>query len=294
MRRLLVTSALPYANGHIQAIGYDSKGRKQYRYNVEWNKLSQHQKFNGLLEFAVALPKIRDQVRKDMSLPGMPREKVVATVVWLLEKTLIRIGNEEYVKENKSYGLTTLKNRHVDIVDGHTIKFEFKGKSGVYHKVSIRNKKVAKIVRRCQEIPGQELFIYIDDNGERHSINSEDVNQYLHTITGMDVTAKDFRTWGGTTIAARILSEQGSCQDEAEIKKRIVDTVKTVASYLRNKPATCRKYYIHPVVLNAFQKGYVLSTVEKHPQFKKLDPIDRLEEIENKVIGLLSIFAMAI
>lgn len=283
----------PYANGHLQAVGYDDKGRKQYRYHPEWNKVAQEQKFEHLLDFAQVLPKIRERVQKDLKLVGMPREKVLAAIVWLLENTMIRVGNEEYVKENKSYGLTTLKNRHVD-VDGHTIKFEFKGKSGVYHKLSIRNKKVAKIVQHCQDIPGQELFEYIDDEGQRRTVSSEDVNDYLREISGQDITAKNFRTWGGTTKAAKFLNEIGCCEDEKEVKKNMVDTVKFVASHLRNKPATCRKYYIHPVVLSAYQDGYILSTVEKHPKFKKLEPIIDLNDLENQVVGLLSIFAITL
>lgn len=275
----------PYANGHIQAIGKDAKGRKQYRYHSKWVEETQNTKFDNMLAFAKALPQIRKRVRYDLNKEGMPKEKVLATIVWLLEHTLIRVGNKEYEKENKSYGLTTLKNKHVDI-DGPEITFTFKGKSGVYHDVDIRNKKVAKIIKNCQNLPGQQLFQYVDDNGKRHTISSEDVNEYLKEITGSEFTAKDFRTWAATTMAAELLDKVGLVDTKTDLKKTLSDTVKVVSSYLRNKPSTCRKYYIHPVVFTAYEKGDVLSVIDK--KVKKIADFDfELDEEENRVVKFL-------
>jgi len=278
----------PYANGHIQAVGYDAKGRKQYRYHPLWVKMSQQEKFSHLLDFGRNLPKIRNKIKIDMEKPGLPREKILATIVWLLEKTLIRIGNEEYEEDNKSYGLTTLKNRHATIKTTDKIVFQFKGKSGVYHNVSLKNKKIAKILRRCKEIPGQDLFQYFDENKQIQNIDSYDVNEYLREITNEDITAKDFRTWGGTILAAKAFSKIGVPQEENLIKENISNIVKEVASFLRNKPATCRKYYIHPLIMTAYEKGYVLSNLHLVPKKNRYYSIDGLEEKENDVLALLT------
>lgn len=252
----------PYKNGYLQATGLDAKGRKQYLYHEEWNKIRDKNKFDKLIEFATVLPKIRSKVARDLGEPGMPREKVLAAVVWLMERTLIRVGNEEYVEENNSFGLTTLENKHTQ-VKGADIYFNFKGKSGVPHKVHIQSKKIAKIVRRCKELPGQELFEYMDDEGNIKDVASQDVNNYLKEATGMEVTAKDFRTWGGTLKAAEVLDKIGIEKEKTAIKKNEAEAVKEVSQYLRNKPATCRKYYIHPVILKEYAKGLTISDIDK-------------------------------
>lgn len=276
-----------YANGHIQATGRDAKGRKQYRYHERWKAVAQERKYFRLIDFAKSLPKIRERVRSDLGKPGLPREKVLATIVQLLEETLVRVGNESYVRENKSFGLTTLRNRHVG-VQGDTVKFEFKGKSGVPHSVRITDRRVARTVRRLQELPGQKLFEYLDESGERRAVTSDDVNDYLREITGSDITAKDFRTWAGTNLAARLLDEHGACDTDSLSNLSIVATVKDVASRLRNKPATCRKYYIHPLVFEAFQKGYVLSNLLEMKGVKRSRALAGLDECENKVLRMLS------
>lgn len=278
-----------HKNGYLQATGIDSKGRKQYRYHPLWVELSQQKKFEHMILFAQVLPKIRARIREDISLRGLKREKVLATIVWLLENTLIRVGNEEYEKENKSFGLTTLKNRHVD-VDKEAIHFSFKGKSGVYHDVHIRSKKVAKVIKQCQDLPGQDLFEYKDEEKQMQSISSQDVNEYLKEISGTDITAKDFRTWAGTMLAARMLTRYGLQETDAITKKTITKTVKNVASHLRNLPTTCRKYYIHPAIFDAYTQGYTLANLNTHKKFKSLIKAKDLSEYENGIIGLLSLF----
>lgn len=277
----------PQENGHIQATGIDSKKRKQYRYHPLWNKISSQEKFSHLTDFAATLPKIRTTIKEHLSIPGMPRQKVMAAVVWLLENTLIRIGNEQYVEDNKSYGLTTLKNRHAKIGKKYRIMFQFVGKSGVAHTVSIRNKKVANIVRRCREIPGQDLFRYFDEDRQIQTISSQDVNSYLQEITGADVTAKDFRTWGGTLLAATAFDKCEILTDEEKSKKIITETVTKVALHLRNKPNTCRKYYIHPHIIDAYAKGYILSNLRQKVKKRVSRKIKGLTDYENKVLFML-------
>ncbi len=275
----------PFPNGYLQATGYDSKKRKQYRYHSLWNKVSQEEKFSHLIEFARLLPKIRKQIEKDLLLEGLPRQKVIAAVAWLLENTLIRIGNEEYVKDNKSYGLTTLQNRHVSITDTK-IKFQFKGKSGVYHNISIKNKKVSRIVKRCKDLPGQDLFEYRDDAGVIQTVTSEDVNQYLKDITKQDITAKDFRTWGGTVFAASLFDRAGVYDDESINKQSVIDTIQKVSKQLGNKPNTCKKYYIHPHVIMSYMKGDILSQFKKVPGVRA-QSVEGLDEDENNVLSML-------
>ena len=277
----------PYKNGHLQAVGYDTKGRKQYRYHPLWNKISQKEKYTHLIDFARLLPKIRKKIKKDLTLKGIPRHKVMAAVVYLLENTLVRIGNEEYEKDNKSYGLTTLKNRHADIAGTDKILLQFKGKSGVYHKVKFQDRKIANIIRRCKDLPGQDLFEYIDTDGKVQSISSHDVNGYLKEITGASITAKDFRTWGGTVLAASALDKSGISDDDKMSKKTLVDTVKKVAEHLRNKPNTCRKYYIHPSILNAYAQGYILSNMQEVLKLKPSKPLRGLDACENRVLSML-------
>lgn len=278
----------PYTNGHIQATGIDKRGRKQYRYHPLWIKMSQGEKFTHIMEFGKHLPKIRGKVRYDMEKSGMPREKVLATVVWLLENTLARVGNEEYEEENNSYGLTTLKNKHAKVNSNDGVVFQFKGKSGVFHKISLKNKKVARIIRRCKEIPGQDLFQYFDDKGELQVIDSYDVNQYLKEITGEDITAKDFRTWGGTILAATHFNKLGITEKENLSNENIVSTVKEVANFLRNRPATCRKYYIHPAVIESYMKGFVISNIDIMKKKKRYYAIDGLGAAENNTMALLT------
>jgi DNA topoisomerase I len=251
--------------GHLQAVGYDQKGRKQYRYHPDYSAIRNETKFGRLTEFARSLPKIRERVTADLTLAGLPREKVLAMLVKLLEATYIRVGNEAYAKQNKSFGLTTLKNKHV-VVEGATVKFNFRGKSGQEHEIEIRDRRVARIVRNCQELPGHELFQYVEREGNRHSIHSEDVNGYIREASGIDSSAKDFRTWGGTLLAVQTLTEMGPAESETESKRNVVAMVKAVASGLGNRPATCRKYYIHPAVIDAYNDGRLFRCVEAGEQ----------------------------
>lgn len=247
----------PDPAGHIQVTGRDAKGRKQYRYHPAFRAVRDETKFGRLLRFSEVLPALRQRVERDLSRPGLPRRKVLATVVRLLEKTLIRVGNDEYARANRSYGLTTLRRRHV-AVEGSRLRFEFRGKRGIQHTVSVTDRRIARIVQRCQELPGQELFKYVDDEGRRQTVDSGDVNDYLREITGRDVTAKDFRTWAGTILAATALREIGPAAGEREIKRNIVQAIDRVAQRLGNTRAVCRKYYVHPAVLDAYAQGRVM------------------------------------
>lgn len=278
----------PYANGHIQATGLDKRGRKQYRYHPLWIKMSQGEKFTHIMDFARHLPKIRNKVRYDMEESKLTREIVLATIVWLLENTLIRVGNEEYAEDNNSFGLTTLQKRHGRVNSTDKVVFQFKGKSGVYHKVSIRNKKVARILRRMKDLPGQDLFQYFDENGEIQTIDSYDVNEYLKLITGEEITAKDFRTWGGTVLAATAFNKLGITEKEEIIKENIATTVKEVADFLRNRPATCRKYYIHPGIIDSYIKGFVISNMDNMKKKRRYYSIDGLGVHENNTMALLT------
>ena len=239
--------------GHLQATGRDARGRKQYRYHPRWREVRDTDKYARLQEFGNALPKLRKQLEAQIAKPGFTREKVLATVVMLLDATLIRVGNSQYARDNKSYGLTTLRTRHVDI-QGSDIKFQFVGKSGVEHQVSVKDRRLATVVRRCMELPGQNLFQYLDEDGARHTVSSSDVNAYLHQLTGADFTAKDYRTWAGTAMALAVLREL-EWQPESDAKRHVVATVKAVAKQLGNTPAVCRKCYIHPAVLEHFSLG---------------------------------------
>ena len=250
----------PRADGHIQATGRDARGRKQYRYHPLWRQVRDASKYERMQAFGAALPRIREACDRDLRCPGMPREKVLAAVVRLLETTLIRVGNDEYARDNRSYGLTTLRNRHVTI-DGSRIEFRFRGKSGVRHDVRLKDRRLATVVRRCREIPGQELFQYIDDDGERHAVTSGDVNAYLRAIAGEDFTAKDFRTWAGTVLATLALQEFERFDSVAEAKRNIVRAVERVAERLGNTPAVCRSCYIHPAVVDAYLEGTMLDSL---------------------------------
>jgi DNA topoisomerase I len=243
-------------HGHIQATGRDARGRKQYRYHARWREHRDSAKFDRMLEFGRVLPKVRRRVAQHLRLPGLPREKVLATIVRLLEHTLVRVGNEEYARTNGSYGLTTLRDRHVNI-KGETLRFEFRGKSGIAHQVAISDPKIARIVQHCQDIPGQELFQWIDDEGERRGVDSSDVNEYLREACGSDFTAKDFRTWFATIEALKILR---ACRHstQAEAKKNLKACIAAVAKRLGNTPTICRKCYVHPAVLNGYLDGALI------------------------------------
>jgi DNA topoisomerase-1 len=277
----------PHANGHIQATGRDVKKRKQYRYHAQWRSVRDESKYERMLSFGSALPRIRQQVNEALALPGLPREKVLATVVALLQETMIRIGNEEYARTNKSFGLTTLQNRHVE-VSGREIEFHFRGKSGVMHTIRLRDPKLARIVKRIRELPGQELFQYIDDDGERRSIDSSDVNDYLRTLTGEDYTAKDFRTWSGTLLAALELQALQASASETEAKKNIVQAIANVAQRLGNTPAVCRKCYVHPAVLDCYLQGVMHETWDQlMKSVKAADDPHALKVEEMAVLALL-------
>ncbi|MFN8506983.1 MAG: DNA topoisomerase IB [Dehalococcoidia bacterium] len=250
----------PDADGHMQATGRDARGRKQYRYHPHWREVRDASKYDRLQAFGAALPRIRAACDRDLRRPGLSREKVLAAVVRLLEATLIRVGNGEYARDNRSYGLTTLRDRHVSI-DGSRIEFRFRGKSGVRHDVRLQDRRLATVVGRCREIPGQELFQYFDDCGERHAVTSGDVNAYLRAIAGDAFTAKDFRTWAGTVFATMTLREFEPFGSPAEAKRNIVRAVERVAERLGNTPAVCRKCYIHPAVLDAYLEGTMLQSL---------------------------------
>ncbi len=252
-------------NGHLQALGRDARGRKQYRYHPHWREVRDENKYNRMLDFAKALPRIRSRIERDLKKPGLPREKVLATVIKILETGLIRVGNDEYARENKSYGLTTMQDRHA-AVKGSTVHFQFRGKSGKYHKIEIQDRRLAKIVAGCQAIPGQELFQYLEDDGKARDVTSTDVNEYLREITESDFTAKDFRTWGGTVLAAMALSEFEKFDTKAQAKKNLVRAIEAVAQRLGNTPAICRKCYIHPLILNSYLDGTMIDTFEKRAE----------------------------
>jgi len=239
--------------GHLQATGRDARGRKQYRYHVRWREVRDADKYSRLLEFGAALPKLRKQLEALLATPGFSRDKVMATVITLLDATLIRVGNTQYARDNRSYGLTTLRSRHVE-VKGSAILFQFRGKSGIEHQITVKDQRLARIIKRCLEIPGQNLFQYLDDNGERHTVSSSDVNAYLQNLTGADFTAKDYRTWAGSALALAVLRER-QWEPEADAKRHVVEMVKSVAKQLGNTPAVCRKCYIHPAVLDSFLLG---------------------------------------
>jgi DNA topoisomerase-1 len=239
--------------GHLQATGRDARGRKQYRYHPRWREVRDADKYSRLRDFGQALPKLRKRLEALLDAPGFSRDKVMATVITLLDATLIRVGNTQYARENRSYGLTTLRSRHVE-VNGSAILFQFRGKSGVEHQITVKDRRLARIIKRCLEIPGQDLFQYLDEHGERHTVSSSDVNAYLQTLTGADFTAKDYRTWAGSALALSVLREL-QWEPESDAKRHVVAMVKDVAKQLGNTPAVCRKCYIHPAVLEGFMLG---------------------------------------
>jgi DNA topoisomerase-1 len=271
----------PDPRGHLQATGRDARGRKQYRYHPRWRAVRDAVKYDRMLAFAQALPRIREHTDRDLERPGLPKEKVLATIVRLLEETRIRIGNDEYRKENGSYGLTTLRNRHVDVI-GSEVRFTFRGKSGKNHTIELQDRRMARIMKRFLEIPGQELFKYVDEDGEAKAIDSADVNEYLRQITGEDFTAKDFRTWAGTILAARFLREMAGAANSRGAKKQLVRAIAMVAAELGNTPAVARKGYIHPAVIAAYLSGGLKPIREKDDP----DPY-KLSAEERSLLALL-------
>lgn len=276
----------PLPNGHLQAVGRDGRRRKQYRYHARWRTVRDETKYTRMIAFARALPRIRARVAQDLARPGLPREKVLGTIVRLLESTLIRVGNEEYARTNGSFGLTTLRARHVD-VNGAEMRFSFRGKGGKDHTVGVRDRRVARIVGRLQDLPGQELFQYVDGEGERRTIDSTDVNAYLNDVAGEEFTAKDFRTWAGTVLAALALAQARTSATEREARRNIVRAIERVAARLGNTPAICRKCYVHPEVLQAYLDGVTIRVPRARTLRAVGEGLDLLGVEEGAVLGLL-------
>lgn len=276
----------PNSRGHIQATGRDARLRKQYKYHPQFREVRESVKFEHVMEFARLLPLIRTKVSEHMSLRGLPREKVLATTVHLLETTLIRVGNDDYAKQNRSYGLTTLRDPHVKI-DGAELRFQFKGKSGKTWRLQVKDRRVAKIVKACQELPGQELLQYLDETGERRDVTSSDVNSYLREITGQDITAKDFRTWAGTVLAALALREFEAFDSQAGAKKNIRAAIERVSSRLGNTPTICRKCYIHPEILNCYLSGSLLMEIKEEVEAELRNDLAGLRPEEAAVMALI-------
>ena len=276
----------PSANGHIQATGRDARGRKQYRYHPRFREIRDETKYERMLAFAEALPRIRATVDEDMAQPGLARDKVLATVVRLLEITLVRVGNEEYARQNRSFGLTTLRTRHVD-VDGSTIRFRFRGKSGKVHDVRVQDRRVARVIARENDLPGELLFQYVDDDGELRSVEATDVNEYIRRVAGDEFSAKDFRTWAGTVLAAQALHELAAFDSQAAAKKNIVEAVKSVSARLGNTPAVCRRCYVHPEVFGAYLDGALAETLKARAEEALRDDLAALSSAEAAVLMLL-------
>ena len=292
IRRLAIPPAYeevwicPTANGHLQATGRDARGRKQYRYHERWREARDENKYDRMVVFGKALPKIRRRVNKDLKQRDLPRSKVLATVVQLLERTFIRIGNEEYAKDNKSFGLTTMRNHHVD-VKGETLKFTFKGKSGVKHEVDVSDRRLAKIIRQLQDLPGQDVFQYVNGDGKVRDITSQDVNDYLREITGEEFTAKDFRTWAGTVLAAMALNTQEKFESQAEAKRNIKTAVSAVSKILGNTPTVCRKCYVHPAVLETYLDGEMIEGLKEKTEETLSRKLPNLRAEEAAVMAFL-------
>lgn len=273
-------------NGHLQATGVDTKKRKQYKYHTLWNSLRNHTKYFRMLQFGKVLPAIRLQVEKDLALPGLPVEKVLALVVSLMEHTNIRVGNDAYEKLYGSFGLTTLKDKHVSF-KGNELQFSFKGKKGVLHDISIRNKKLLKIVKACRDIPGKELFQYFTPDGEKKSIDSGMINEYIKRISGGDYTAKDFRTWAGTVHAFLAFKQIGGFETKAEAKKKISEALQFVSKQLGNTPNVCKKYYIHPSILSLYENKSLEKYLSELEQINVNDNKADLTSEEKVVLKIL-------
>jgi DNA topoisomerase-1 len=274
----------PRADGHIQATGRDERGRKQYRYHDDYRAARDEAKFDRMVAFGKALPKIRRAVARDLKLPGLPRRKVLAAVVKLLETSLIRVGNDEYAKANGSYGLTTLLDRHA-VIKGGLIQFQFKGKSGVKHEIDVQDRRLARIVKASQDLPGQELFQYLDDEGRVCDVGSSDVNEYLRELAGDDFTAKDFRTWAGTVLAALALQEFEAFDSETQAKRNVMAAIKSVAKKLGNTPAVCRSCYVHPRVIDAYLQGTTLDTMRR----RTADAMKRVRDLNPEEAAVLAL-----
>lgn len=277
----------PDPDGHLQATGRDERGRKQYRYHPRWRAVRDQAKFDRMQAFARTLPRIRAQVERDMARPGLPREKVLATIVKLLEVTLVRVGNEEYARHNRSFGLTTLRDQHVKMLDAATMGFEFRAKSGKRNKIRLRDRRLARIVKSCRDIPGKELFQYVDELGERHVVDSGDVNDYLRAISGEEITAKDFRTWAGTVLAAYALQEFESFDGEAAARRNVTRAIEKVAAELGNTPAVCRKSYVHPEVVNAYLDGDLVAALKERVEEELREDLRGLSPEEAAVLAFL-------
>lgn len=276
----------PHANGHIQATGRDARGRKQYRYHARWRSVRDDAKYLRMISFARALPTIRRVVEQDLKRPGLHRQKVLAAVVHLLQTTFMRVGNDEYAKQNQSFGLTTLRHRHVR-VDGSDVLFRFRGKSGVQHDIKLHDPYVARIIRKMRELPGQELFQYVDDEGERHCIDSGDVNAYLREAAGEDFSAKDFRTWAGTVLATLALQAFERVDSQAQAKQNVVRAIENVARRLGNTPSICRKCYVHPAVIESYLDGSFAERLEERVQAELVEELQDLSPEEAAVLALL-------
>jgi DNA topoisomerase-1 len=275
----------PDPRGHLQATGRDDRGRKQYRYHPFWRQQRDETKFEHMQKFGQALPKIRRRVQRDLRRPGMPREKILATIVRLLETTVIRVGNDEYARENHSYGLTTMRNRHVEVKRGD-ITFSFRGKSGKHHEIELHDARLAKIIRTCQEMPGQVLFSYLE-NGEAKHIGSQDVNDYLREITGSDFTAKDFRTWIGTVLAATAFQEFKGVVSDKEARKNVNMVIESVSKILGNTPAVCRKAYVHPEIIQCYLEGKTVESLRQRVSEDLRESLTKLKPVETAVLALL-------
>lgn len=274
------------ANGHLQAVGWDLRGRKQYLYHENWREIRDQAKYDRMISFGKSLPRLRRRVARDLEKRGLPREKVLATVIRLMEMTLIRIGNDEYARHNRSYGLTTMCDRHVRI-RGQRVTFSFRGKSGKTHVIDLSSRKLAQIVKGCRDLPGRELFQYKDAGGKRVDVTSADVNGYLQKIMGEDFTAKDFRTWAGTVLAARALQEFEKFNSKTEAKRNMMRAIKAVAKMLGNTPAICRRSYVHPAVLNTYLDGTLVRQLQKQVETKLVREIRDLRPEEAAVLMLL-------
>jgi DNA topoisomerase-1 len=276
----------PSPNGHLQATGRDARGRKQYRYHPRWREAQDEHKYERVISFAKALPKMRRAVARDLRKRGLPREKVLAATVRLLEMTLIRVGNDEYARDNQSFGLTTMRDEHVKI-RGTAIRFDFRGKHGVEHEIELKDSRLATIVHACRDLPGQELFQYLDDAGEVRDVGSGDVNDYLRSISGQDFTAKDFRTWAGTALAAQALQEFQDFDSAAAAKRNITKAIEQVAERLGNTQSICRKCYVHPAVIEAYLNRSLVKTLKRRAERELRGQIHRLSAEEAAVLALL-------
>ncbi len=274
------------ANGHIQATGMDERGRKQYRYHEKWRAVRDENKYERMLAFGRALPKIRRLTSRDLKQKGLPRTKVLAAIIQLLEKTMIRVGNEQYAQQNKSFGLTTMRNRHAKIL-GAKVHFDFKGKSGVHHEIDLQDANLSRVISKLQDLPGQELFQYVDESGAIVSASSSDVNEYLKEISGQDFSAKDFRTWSGTVLASLALQEFEKFDSETQAKKNVLSAIENVAERLGNTPSVCRKCYVHPAVIDSYMDGTMLEVLQQKAEKELGSTLRGLRPEEGAILAFL-------